>query len=442
VLFGDCSGNWPNPTLTPTPTVVLSATPTLTTTRSPTVTQTRTITPTRTPTWTRTQTPTPTLTPTPIGGVPWPVVSYGTTYTGLSAPVYVVGADNGDGSVRTFVVQQGGIIRLIKDGVLQSTAFLNLGSSGANRISFTGERGLLSMAFPPGYAAKRYFYVYYTDVDGNLVIARYHLSASNDVADFNSVEILLTIPHTSATNHNGGQLQFGPDGYLYIGTGDGGGGGDPDNNAQNSTVLLGKILRLDVESAAPTPTPYLIPASNPTPNPSFTQTPGYRREIWAVGVRNPWRFSFDRSTGDLYIGEVGQGAWEEVDFQPAGSGGGQNYGWRLYEGNHPYNCGSCDQTGLTFPVLEYSHGAGDCSITGGYVYRGPGLPCSQGTYFYADYCSGRIWGARHTGNVWQSQLLIDNAFNITCFGDDLAGNLYVCDASNSRVMQIQDSCTP
>ncbi|MBI3784135.1 MAG: PQQ-dependent sugar dehydrogenase [Deltaproteobacteria bacterium] len=463
ILAGDCNGNWPNPTLTPTPTPSITATPTETPTSTSTNTPTQTppqsstptFTPTRTPTSTTTQTPTrtptrtvtPTITrtptATPFGGVPWPTLALGTTFTGLGSPTYVTWADNNDGNTRLFVVLQTGVIRLIKNGVLQGTSVLDIGSGGANRIACCGEQGLLSMAFPPGYAAKRYFYVNYTNTNGDTVIARYQLdSVSNDIANVNSEQILLTIAQPFS-NHNGGQLQFGPDGYLYIGMGDGGSGNDPQNNAQNSTALLGKMLRIDVETTAttPTPTPYLIPASNPTPNATFTRTPGYRREIWALGVRNPWRFSFDRLTKDLYIADVGQDAWEEVDFQPAGDAGGENYGWRLWEGNHQTtNCVGCTSTGFTFPVTEYQHLNANCSITGGYVYRGTAYPCLHGTYLYADYCTGRIWGLRHAGSLWQSQLLLSPGFNITTFGEDAAGNVYVGDASNGRILQLQDSC--
>ncbi|HVM98510.1 MAG TPA: PQQ-dependent sugar dehydrogenase, partial [Candidatus Acidoferrales bacterium] len=464
ILAGDCNGNWPNPTSTPSPTptitdtptqtptftstntptntLPLSPTPTVTPTRTPT--STATFTPTRTPTRTLSQTPTQTPTTTPFGGVPWPTLALGTTFTGLSSPTYLTWADNNDGNTRTFVVLQSGIIRLIKNGTLQTTPFLDISSSGANRVNFGGEQGLLSMAIPPGYATKRYFYVDYSNLNGDGVVARYQLdSMSNDIANVNSEQILLTVAHPGQSNHNGGQLQFGPDGYLYIGTGDGGSANDPPNNAQNSTALLGKILRIDVETTAttPTPTPYLIPASNPTPNATFTRTPGYRREIWAMGVRNPWRFSFDRLTHDLFIADVGQDAWEEVDFQPVGDAGGENYGWRLWEGNHQTaNCGGCTSTGFTFPVTEYQHLSGNCSITGGYVYRGTAYPCMHGTYLFADYCTGRIWGLRHSGGVWQSQLLLSPGFNITHFGEDAIGNLYVGDASNGRIIQLQDSC--
>ncbi len=248
---------------------------------------------------------------------------------------------------------------------------------------------------------------------------------------------MLTIDHPGQTNHNGGQLAFGPDGYLYMGTGDGGGAGDQPNNAQTTSVLLGKLLRIDVEAPTPTgtPTPYAIPASNPV-----IPTSGERREIWAYGLRNPWRFSFDRLTGDLYIGDVGQNLYEEIDFQPASSTGGQNYGWRIMEGFHCYNPNPCSSAGLTLPVIEYAHGTGDCAVTGGFVYRGTTFPCMHGVYFYADYCSGHIWGAKHTGAFFPNTLLYSAGFNITSFGVDEAGNLWVTDYTNGRIAQLTDAC--
>ena len=296
--------------------------------------------------------------------VTWPQLGLAPAITGLAQPTYIISAR--DGSGRLFVVLQGGTIRIIKNGVLQSTPFLDI----STRVSCCGERGLLSVAFPPGYAGKGHFYVYYTNTAGNLVIARYSLTANPDVADASSEAIVLTIDHPTFSNHNGGQLAFGPDGYLYIGTGDGGSAGDPNGNGQNTNVLLAKVLRIDVESGA---TPYAIPGSNPV----ITPTPS-RGEIWAYGLRNPWRFSFDRSTGDLYIGDVGQNNYEEVDFQPAASSGGQNYGWNIMEGLHCYNATTCNMSGLTLPVLEYDHSASNCAITGGFVYRGTQFARMQG----------------------------------------------------------------
>jgi len=260
--------------------------------------------------------------------------------------------------------------------------------------------------------------VNYTRIpDGSTVIARYRKTTDPGAADPNSEEILLVIAQPFA-NHNGGQLAFGPDGFLYIGMGDGGSGGDPQNNAQNPASLLGKMLRIDVESSV---VPYAIPATNP-----FVQIPGFRGEIWALGLRNPWRFSFDRQTGDLYIADVGQNLFEEVDFQPAGSAGGQNYGWKIMEGAHCFGDPACSSAGLILPVAEYGHGP-ECSITGGFVYRGTTYPRMQGVYLYADFCSGRFWGLKRDGAVWQNALLLSEPHSISSFGEDEAGNLYAAD---------------
>ncbi|MFL6336268.1 MAG: PQQ-dependent sugar dehydrogenase [Pyrinomonadaceae bacterium] len=351
-------------------------------------------------------------------------------FGGLSSPVGIINA--ADGSNRLFIVEQGGRIRVVKNGALLSTPFLDI----STRISTGGERGLLGLAFPPGFTTKRHFYVYYTNPSGDLVIARYRVSSGNaDVADASSEQVVITIPHPGQANHNGGQMVFGPqDGYLYAGTGDGGSAGDPPNNAQNTNVLLGKILRLDVETGDPTT--YTVPPSNP-----FVGRTGFRPEIWAYGVRNPWRFSFDRQTGDLFIADVGQGNYEEIDFQPAASKGGENYGWRVMEGFHCYPPGTatCNQTGLTPPVLEYDHSAGDCSVTGGYVYRGSAFPRMQGLYFYGDFCTGRIWGLRRVSSAWQSTLLLDTSFNITAFGEDEGGNLYAASYSTGQVYSVVDT---
>jgi hypothetical protein len=287
----------------------------------------------------------------------------------------------------------------------------------------------LSAAFPTGYAAKGHFYVYYTNTQGNIVISRYRLSIDPDAADPATEEILLTIPHPTYTNHNGGQLAFGPDGYLYAGTGDGGGGGDPNGNAQNTASLLGKILRIDVESGA---VPYAVPTDNP-----FFGNSAYRSEIWALGLRNPWRFSFDRFTGDLFIADVGQGTFEEVDIQPSGSAGGLNYGWNIMEGAHCYPGGTCSQIGLFLPAYEYDHSQG-CSITGGFVLRGPTAASLAGRYIFGDFCSGRIWSLKPLlpGGPWESSLLADTAYTISTFGEDEAGNVYVADYSAGVVYQV------
>jgi glucose/arabinose dehydrogenase len=346
------------------------------------------------------------------GSLDWPKVVLSQQVSGLEGPVHVTHAV--DGSGRLFIVEQTGRIRVVQAGVLLSTPFLDL----TDRVGCCGERGLLSVAFPPDYPQKGYCYVNYTDRSGSTVVARYHTMDDPNLADPGSEEVVLTIGQPYA-NHNGGQLAFGPgDGYLYIGMGDGGAGGDPQNHAQNPSSLLGKMLRIDVESGV---VPYAIPPTNP-----YTQTAGYRPEIWALGLRNPWRFSFDRQTGDLYIGDVGQGQWEEIDFQAASSSGGDNYGWRIMEGAHCYDSATCDQTGLVLPVVEYDHSQG-CSVTGGVVYRGESYPRMRGVYFYGDYCTGRVWGLRRNGGAWESTPLADTPFRITHFGEDEAGNVYVVD---------------
>lgn len=343
--------------------------------------------------------------------------------SGLSQPLALTHA----GDERLFVTLQAGQIVILG----RSTPFLDIRSL----VSCCQERGLLSVAFHPHYADNGFFYVDYTNRNGDTVIARYsRLESDPNRADPASAVILLTIAQPYA-NHNGGQLQFGPDGYLYIGMGDGGSGGDPENRAQNLTTLLGKLLRIDVNVDVESGSPYAIPSTNP-----YAHTAGVRGEIWAYGLRNPWRFSFDRLTHDLWIGDVGQDKYEEIDWQLAG-GGGENYGWRLMEGLHCYNPGgsSCPTAGLTMPVVEYTHDNGNCSITGGYRYRGARYPRMYGMYVYGDYCSGMIWGAtpQHDGTV-ATQLLLDTTLQISSFGEDLAGELYVVDIKGGAVYQLTD----
>jgi glucose/arabinose dehydrogenase len=351
--------------------------------------------------------------------VNWPTISLTPVVSGLNAPVLITNA--GDGTNRMFIVEKGGTILIYKNNALNSTPFLDI----TGRVnSAANERGLLSLAFPPNYASKGHFYVFYTDAAGSLTISRFRLTGDPDVADSTSEQIVLSIPHSDNDNHNGGMLAFGPDGYLYFGSGDGGGGGDAPNNAQNLNVLLGKILRIDVETG--NPTTYTIPASNP-----FVGVAGLD-EIWAYGVRNPWRYSFDRLTGDMYIGDVGQDAWEEVDFQPAGFAGGSNYGWHVLEGNHCYNpsSGCTPPAGYVPPVAEYNHGSSDsfgCAITGGYVYRGSSYPSMYGIYFYSDYCTGRMLAMQNVSGTWVTTQLLDTPYNVSSFGEDEAGNLYVVD---------------
>ena len=370
-------------------------------------------------------------------GAQFPAISLYKQISGLSLPVHIT--HTGDGSGRLFIVEQSGRIRIVKNGVLLATPFLDISSTGANRVLLGVEQGLLSVAFPPQFNSKGYFYVYYTNLNGDNVAARYFLTANLDVADPNIEVILQTFLHPTFANHNGGQMAFGPDGFLYIGIGDGGSGGDPNNNGQNLSTFLGKILRIDVESVVnPRTNTYVIPPSNP-----FVGTPSALPEIWALGVRNPFRFSFDRLTGDLYIGDVGQNLFEEVDFQPAASPGGQNYGWSIMEGFHCFNkldfnnpLLTCNQTGLTLPVFEYDHTQGDCSIIGGFVYRGNLHPKMQGIYFYGDTCTGKIRGLKRNGGVWQNSLLLDSPFAITSFGEDQAGELYLADYNTGDIYRI------
>ncbi|MCF6148779.1 MAG: PQQ-dependent sugar dehydrogenase [Candidatus Kuenenia sp.] len=329
--------------------------------------------------------------------------------TNLNKPVAITHA--GDGSGRIFIGLQDGLVVIFDGTELLSSPFLDIQS----RVSCCGERGLLGIAFHPDYKNNGYFYLNYTDINGNTAIARYSVSDDPDVADLESEDILINIQQPYS-NHNGGHLTFGPDGYLYIGTGDGGAGGDPFNNAQDIKSLLGKILRIDVNNGFP----YAIPSDNP-----FRENPDARGEIWAYGLRNPWRFSFDRLTGDLFIADVGQNTLEEVNFQKANSNGGENYGWRLMEGNHCYNPSeNCNDGTLTLPVLEYDHSSG-CSITGGYRYRGRMIPPLFGIYLYGDYCSGTIWGAkRNKQGTWETKKLLDSDYAISTFGEDEKGEVY------------------
>ncbi len=330
---------------------------------------------------------------------------------GLDSPVGLTNA--GDGSGRLFVLEQRGRIRIIKNGQLLPTPFLDI----TDRVGKNGsEQGLLGLVFDPGYKSNSFFYVNYTDENANTVIARFKVSADADVASPASEKVLLHV-RQPYPNHKGGALNFGPDGYLYIGLGDGGSEGDPQLTGQNTNTLLGKLLRIDVHNGDP----YSIPKDNPFVN------GGGLHEIWAYGLRNPWRFSFDRATGDLYIGDVGQDTYEEIDYLPAGSPGGENYGWSFREGFHPYKGTPPAGLKLVDPVWEYDHSQG-CAIIGGAVYRGVNLPAWQGVYFYGDYCSGKVWGLkRGPDGTWHSQLLSETGSSITSFGLDEAGEIYLVD---------------
>ena len=390
----------------------------------------------------------------------WPNVQLVQVVTGLNKPTHITHA--GDGSDRLFVIEQRGVIKIIQNNQITGT-FLSITDrvrSPDSNPAGGSEEGLLSLAFPPDYGTpKDYFYVYYTNSDGNNQLSRFHLGVNPNSADPNSEELILLFNHPTQSNHNGGQIAFGSDGYLYIGTGDGGGGGDPDNNAQNPNSLLGKLLRIDVEMEPVQPVPsayttfiplmthstsstlikYRIPADNP-----FIAVPNYRPEIWALGLRNPWRFSFDRLNHDLYIGDVGQDQQEEIDYQPGGSSGGQNYGWDIVEGNACYGSPTCNTTGFTPPIHTYPNPSPGCSsVTGGFVYRGQSNPGMTGIYFFGDYCSGDIRGLQRENNAWVWQP-ITNApdFQISSFGEDESGGLYITYLGAGAVYQIVETTPP
>ncbi len=348
--------------------------------------------------------------------------------TGLDQPLFVTHA--GDGSGRLFIVEKPGVVRILRDGQLLDAPFLDI----RDRVgSSASEQGLLSLAFPAGFAATGHFFVNYTDLDGNTVVARYQVQPeSPDTADAAAESIVLQIEQP-ASNHNGGMLAFGPDGYLYIGTGDGGAAFDRFGNGQNPDTLLGKMLRIDVTSDPSTP--YLIPPDNPWAS-AETDGPQVRDEIWAFGLRNPWRYSFDRLTGDLWIADVGQNRTEEIHFTPSGSPGGLNYGWPIQEGSACIEGDACDRSGLEQPILEYDH-SGHCSVTGGHVYRGGAYPALQGVYFYGDYCSGAIWAAAPgDGNGWQSALVMRSGLLLSSFGEDETGEVYLTDIAGGGVYRL------
>jgi glucose/arabinose dehydrogenase len=372
----------------------------------------------------------PTATPVP----PSPTPTVGTLEGIRLEPIVVkladpIGVTNaGDGSGRLFVNERDGRIRVINaDGTVRSEDFVNL----SDRIAGGGERGLLGVAFHPDFAANGRLFVHYSRAgDGATVISELQASADRARADPQSERILFTHSQPFA-NHNGGEIAFGPDGYLYIGLGDGGSGGDPFGNGQNRLTLLGKILRIDVDG---TPAPirgYAIPQDNPYAAGGIAPGEGLP-EIWAYGFRNPWRFSFDPDAGDLYIGDVGQGAWEEIDRQPADSRGGENYGWDLFEGTH---CSSgCDSISPIAPVAEYDHDVG-CSVTGGHLYRGAQQPTLVGTYLFGDYCSGTIWTLSGTESVSPRQL-VDTDLQITSFGVGEDGEIYLVDLQDGGLYRV------
>ncbi len=344
------------------------------------------------------------------GGTPGQGVALRTVVEGLDFPVYLTAPP---ADPRLFVVEKPGRVRILKDGRLLPAPFLDLSGD----VSRGNEQGLLSIAFHPQYATNGRFFVDYTNGAGDTRVVEYHVSGDPDVADPAPVRTILAVDQPFS-NHNGGLVVFGPDGKLYVGLGDGGSGGDPQGNGQNTGTLLGAILRLDVDAAAP-----FVPPDNP-----FVGQAGARGEIWAHGLRNPWRFAFDAGTGDLYIADVGQNRYEEID-AVEGAGKGLNYGWNRMEGLHCFEPSSgCDQSGITLPVVEYDHGDG-CSVTGGFVYRGSALPTLKGAYFYSDYCSGFVRSFRFAGGQATDERrwtqLEPSGGGITSFGTDAVGELYV-----------------
>ena len=370
-------------------------------------------------------TPSPSLAPSvaPLEGVSLePIVS------GLADPIGITNA--GDVSGRLFVNERGGRVRIVNaKTALAATDFVDL----SDRIRSGGEQGLLGLAFHPDFAANGRVFVHYSRAgDGATVISELTASADRRTADPASERVIFTL-HQPFANHNGGEIAFGPDGNLYIGLGDGGSGGDPEGNGQNRQVLLGKILRIDVDGPRASNGEYAIPDSNPYAASGVAPGDGLP-EIWAYGLRNPWRFSFDRGTGDLYIGDVGQGSWEEIDHQPADSRGGENYGWDLFEGTHcSTNCASIE---VVLPVAEYGHSpGGGCSVTGGYVYRGARQPAMLGNYLFGDYCSGTIWTLPDAGGV-TPRPLAETGLRISSFGEGEDGEIYLVDLSGGGLYRV------
>lgn len=385
----------PTPSLPPTSPVVASPTQ-LPPTEAPTPTVTEVPSPTPTPVLYRTSFPDP-------AAYLWAPIA-----SGFSQPVDIQHA--GDRSDRLFIVEKVGRIRILVNGLTLPDAFLDI----RNRVGSRGyEQGLLGLAFHPDFAHNGYFYVNYTDKSGNTVVSRFQVSADDpNRADPQSEVVLLRVKQPYA-NHNGGGLVFGPDGLLYIGLGDGGSAGDPQGYAQNPQTYLGKMLRLDVNAPQPQP------------------------EIWGLGLRNPWRYSFDSLTGDLYIADVGQNLWEEIHFVPAGTLGPLNFGWDFYEGTHPFEGQPPAGASLVMPVAEYSHEFGRCSITGGYVYRGPSLPEWQGVYFFADFCSREVFGLiRSDDTTWRWQPLFAGVAQASTFGLDQVGEIYLADYASGQILRL------
>lgn len=392
---------------------------------SPTTSATPTLEPTGTVTGVPTATPIPLS---PVGAIDLePVIA-----EGLSQPTFLTHAFDD----RLFVLEQAGLIRIIENGQLLETPFLDI----TGRVgSLSSEQGLLGLAFHPNYATEGasgegQFYVNYTDLGGDTHVARFSVMPDDPYRAGPDSEVQYLFVDQPFPNHNGGMLAFGPDGYLYVGLGDGGSANDPLNAGQDRMNLLGKVLRLDVDATADA---YAIPESNP-----FAGATDALPEIWAYGLRNPWRFSFDRATGDLYIADVGQNQWEEVNFQPAASAGGENYGWRIMEGLHCFEADTCDQNGLTLPIFEYAHAQGGCSITGGYIYRGALHPELTGNYFVADYCMGNIWRLFPQDGRWLADLVLDSDLIISSFGEDVNGEVYVLNYGAGGIYRIVPGSAP
>ncbi len=341
---------------------------------------------------------------------------------GYSSPLGIENA----GDSRLFIVQRSGqIIICNASGTRRAQPFLDI----SDRASQNGdEQGLLGLAFDPNYKKNGYFFVNYIDTNGNTQISRFRVSSDKNIADPGSEVHVLQIQQPYS-NHNGGCLRFGSDGYLYIGMGDGGSGGDPNNYAQNKTVLLGKMLRIDVHAL-----PYTIPATNP-----FKDSSDYSPEIWALGLRNPWRFSFDSRNGNLWIGDVGQDMWEEVDLQSVNSKGGENYGWRCFEGKHPYNTTGCEtKKNYTPPIYDYMHKNNNCAITGGFVYRGSLYPNMVGNYFYTDLCTGDFRMLYQDSGQWKSKSVLTYSGTFVTFGEDNKRELYVADINSGIIYHLKD----
>ena len=353
-------------------------------------------------------------------------VGFDEVVDGLDSPLGVVNAH--DGSGRLFVAEQGGQVRIVRDGALVPKPFLDI----SNEITSGGERGLLGVAFHPRYPTDPRLFVDYTDAKGDTRVSSFTVDPAEPDVVARSTEKRLLFVKQPFANHNGGALAFGPDGYLYVSLGDGGSGGDPFGNGQSLTTLLGKILRIDVNTTSGGRA-YGIPADNPYADGAA----GRRPEVWLTGLRNPWRISFNRGTGDLWIGDVGQSAWEEIDVQRTGVPGGTNFGWNRMEGAHCYRpSDGCEDPGLTLPVAEYGHDQG-CTVIGGVVARGPSQPALVGGYLFADYCSGRVWAIDpSTNELRQPTVVAETKHNFAAFGEDEAGDVYAADIGAGTLLRV------